>query len=301
MALLSNRQATFHAARTLEERSTRTLVGMTNLHPRTLLIACIAGGALLAPAAADAAKLKISGGTRPVDDNGVAAIKLKNPNRSTARGKLTLTSGGQSIGAHSFKIRARRSSTVRVTVTHVDALQILARGDGLRTTALAKAKGKGTARKSLVLYYPGASSGGGGAQPGGQQQPPPQQPASQSIDGRWQGTYETSNADLAFNITGNRLYTGPFDAFFLIANCADGNPDSTAIEPVQATINPDGSFAGSGTYRPSPDSAVSWTLTGHISGRTMTGTFSGTYEDGLQGHCSGSMNFTAAWYGDYTL
>ncbi len=272
-------------------------------HLRAALAAAVLAAALLAvPAVADAAKLKISGGTLPVDDDGVAAIKLKNPNRSTAKGKLTLKSGGISIGARSFRVRARRSSTVKVAVTHVDALQILANGDGLRTTALAKAKGKGTARKSLVLYYPGASSGGGGgSQPGGQQQPPPQQPASQSIDGRWQGTYETSNANLAFNIQGNRLYTGPFDSFYIEPMCADGNRDSTAIEPVEATINPDGSFSGSGTYRPSPDMAIPWTLTGHISGRTMTGTFSATYEDGVQGHCSGSMNFTAAWYGDYTL
>jgi hypothetical protein len=280
----------------------RTLVGMTNPHPRSLLIACIAGGALLAPAAADAAKLRIGGGTLPVDDNGVAAIKLKNPNHSTAKGKLTLTSGGQSIGAHSFKIRARRSSTVKVPVTHVDALQILARGDGLRTKALAKAKGKGTARKNLVLYYPGAASGGGGSQPGGQQQqPPPQQPASQSIDGRWQGTYATNNADLAFNIQGNRLYTGPFDAFYLEATCEAYSPDATAFEPIEATISPNGDFHGSGTYRPSADLSMPWTISGHISGRTMTGTFSSSYHSDFHGDCSGTTNFTATWYGDYTL
>ena len=273
-----------------------------DLHLRPKPTALFLAVAFMAiPASADAAKLKIGGGTLPVDDDGVAAIKLKNPNRSAAKGNLTLKSGGVPIGSHSFKVGARRSSTVRVTVTHVDALQILANGDGLRATALAKAKGRGTARKNLVLFYPGASSGGGSQQGGQQQQPTPQQPAAQSLDGRWQGTYETSNADLAFNITGTRLYTGPFDAFFMQANCADGNLDSTAIEPIQATINPDGSFSGSGTYRPSPDSAIPWTLTGHISGRTMTGTFSATYEDGFQGHCSGSMNFTAAWYGDYTL
>src|SRR3954452_3474963 len=160
-----------------------------NLHLRSKHAGAVLGAELLAvPATADAAKVKIGGGTIAVNDDGVAGIKLKNPNRSAAKGRLTLTSGGQAIGARSLKVGARRSSTVRVAVTHVEALQILAQGDGLRATALAKAKGKGTARKNLVLYYPGASSGGGGGSTGGGSTGGGQQPAAPWSEGRWQGT-----------------------------------------------------------------------------------------------------------------
>jgi hypothetical protein len=283
-----------------------------NLHLRTQLAVAVFGAALLAvPAAADAAKVKIGGGTIAVNDDGVAAIKLKNPNRSAAKGRLTLKSGGQTIGSRSFKVRARRSARVKVAVTHVEALQILAQGDGLRTTAVAKVKRRGTARKSLVLFYPGASSGGGegssgggggstggggGSTGGGQQQS-----GRAWSEGRWQGTWETTNADLAFNITGTRLYTGPFDSFFITANCADGDIDSTAMEPIEATISPNGDFSGSGVYRPSPEQPMPWTLRGHVSGTTLTGTLSVDYTSGFHGHCSGSAKFRAAWYGDYTL
>jgi hypothetical protein len=271
------------------------------IYAPTHLAAVVLGAALLAvPATADAAKLKIGGGTLPVDDNGVAAIKLKNPNRDAAKGRLTLTSGGQSIGAHSFKVGARRSKTVKVAVTHVEALQILANGDGLKATAVAKAKGKGTARKNLVLYYPGASGGGGGGGStggggGGQQQ------GSAWADGRWQGTWETNATNLAFNITGTRLYTGPFDSFYLTLNCADGNTSSSAMEPIEATISPNGDFSGSGVFRPDPSISIPWTLTGHVSGKSLTGTLSAERDFGYHGHCSGSANFTASWYGDYTL
>jgi hypothetical protein len=269
------------------------------MHLRMWFTAAVLGAALLAlPAVADAAKLKVSGGTIPVNDDGVAAIKVKNPNRSTAKGRLTLTSGGQTIGSHSFKLKARRSGRVRVAVTHVEALQILANGDGLKATAVAKAKGKGTSRKGLILYYPGASSGGGGNAGGGGGQ---QQSGSAWAEGRWQGTWETNNADLSFNITGNRLATGPFDAFYITANCADGSTDSTAMEPISATISPNGDFSGSGTYVPDPSTPIPWTLTGHVSGKSLTGTFSVSYDNGYHGRCNGTANFTAAWYGDYTL
>jgi hypothetical protein len=269
---------------------------------RTHLAAVVLGAALLAvPGTADAAKLKIGGGTLPVDDNGVAAIKLKNPDRSAAKGRLTLTSGGQAIGAHSFTVAARRSKTVRVAVTHVEALQILAQGDGLKATAVAKAKRKGTSRKNLILYYPGASGGGGGGGSTGGGGGGGQQQGSAWAEGRWQGTWETNSTDLAFNITGSRLYTGPFDAFFLTLNCADGSISSSAMEPVEATISPNGDFSGSGVYRPDPSISIPWTLTGHISGRTLTGTLSAERDFAYHGHCSGSANFTASWYGDYTL
>jgi hypothetical protein len=272
-----------------------------NLSLRPHLAAGVLAAALFAiPATADAAKVKIGGGTLPVDDNGVASIKLKNPNRSAAKGKLTLTSGGTSIGSRSFKVGARRSSKVKVAVTHVEALQILANGDGLRTTAIAKAKGKGTSRKSLVLFYPGASSGGGGGGGGGGSTGGGQQ-QSASTDGRWQGTWETNATDLAFNITGSRLYTGPFDSFFLTLNCADGSISSSAMEPIEATISPNGDFSGSGVYRPDPSISIPWTLTGHISGRSLTGTLSAERDFAYHGHCTGSANFTASWYGDYTL
>jgi hypothetical protein len=70
---------------------------------------------------------------------------------------------------------------------------------------------------------------------------------------------------------------------------------------VEATISPNGDFHGSGTYRPSPELSMPWTISGHIEGRTLTGTFSSSYHSEFHGDCSGTTNFTASWYGDYEL
>ena len=254
---------------------------------------------LITPAAAGAAKLKISGGNIAVDDNGVAAITVKNPNRSRAKGKLSLKSGTVAIGSRRFSIAPRRSARVGVQLIP-RALEALAQGDALRATATARAKGKGTSRKSLVIYYPPAVNGNsGGDQTGGGGGSGSAGPAWS--EGRYQGTYATNNTNLAFNVVGNRLYTGPFDAFYIEAACGEDSPDATAIEPVEATIGPDGSFQGSGTYRPSADLAIPWEISGHISGTSITnGRFSVSYTNYYGHQCSGTTNFTANWYGSYT-
>jgi hypothetical protein len=275
-------------------------------HIRRVLTAAVLGAALLAvPAVAEASKVKITGGTVSVNDDGVAAIKLANPNGKAAKGTLALRQGLTPIGSRGYKIGARGKKSVKVSLSDA-ALQVLAKGDDVAATAYAKTKGKGTSRKSLRLTHPGGggTSGGGtagGGSTGGGSQPGSQQPAAQSIDGRWQGTYATNNADLAFNIQGNRLYTGPFDAFYLEANCESYSPDATAFEPIEATISPNGVFYGSGTYRPSASLSMPWTISGHITGRTLTGTFSSSYHSDFHGNCSGTTTFTAAWYGAYTL
>lgn len=271
---------------------------------RTVPATALLGVALVAlPAAAEAAKVKVTGGIVRVDDDGVAAIKLANPNSKAAKGTLSLSSEGTRIGSQKFKIRARRSATVKVGLS-LDALLVLAQGDDLPATASAKAKRNGTSRKSLLLTYPGASNGGGtndgsgtdGGTPSGGQQPA----TAPWADGRWQGTYSASNADLAFNVVGNRLYTGPFDSFYVESVC-EYNTDAIAMEPVEATIGPDGNFSGSGVYRPSATASVPWTISGHISGQRLTGTLSVSYSDSFHGACSGRADFTAVWYGDYTL
>ena len=267
---------------------------------RALVAAATLGSALLiAPTAAEAAKLKLTGGNIAVDDDGVAAITVKNPNRSRAKGKLSLKSGTVAIGSRRFNIGPRRSARVGVQLI-LPALEVLAGGDGIQATATARAKGKGISRKSLVLYYPpavngnGGGDGTGGGDGGGQTAPA-------WSEGRYQGTYATNSTNLAFNVVGNRLYTGPFDAFYIEADCGEDNPDATAIEPVEATIGPDGNFHGTGTYRPSATLAIPWEISGHISGTSITNArFSVSYTNYYGHQCSGSTDFTANWYGSYT-
>lgn len=130
-------------------------------------------------------------------------------------------------------------------------------------------------------------------------------------DGRYQGTYAENNVDLAFNVVGTRLFTGPFDGFYLTATCQNVDPDytgeqvytdSSAIEPVEATIASNGDFYGEGQYFTEESPPMDWTIRGHISGGNVTnGEFSATYTDTFGNPCSGTTRFTASWYGDYTL
>lgn len=287
----------------------------TTSHLRiALAVAALSIAMLALPAVADAAKVRISGATVNVGQDGTAAVGLSNPNRSKAKGTLKLEYNGQSAGSKSFSIPARRSRTVSVPLT-VGTFNALQQAGSLLVDAAAKARGKGTGRKSITLAYgetltpptntpptntPTPPTGGGGGSSTPWQQ------------GRWQGTWATDAVDLSFNITGNRLYTGPFDGFYITATCHNTDPEytgyeqvyqrSTSIEPVEATISPDGKFSGSGTYVPSPNNPYNWTLTGQVSGGTLSGTFSVNYfYSGGSDPCSGTANFTARWYGDYTL
>lgn len=280
-----------------------------------LAAAALSIALLAAPAGAEAAKLKVGGGSVAVTGAGNAPIRLTNPNRSTAKGTLTLNSGGQSIGSKSFAIPGRRSKTVSVPLS-VAAFKALEQRGSIGAVASAKTKGKvkGTATKSITLALAGGApsgggpvGGGGAGSPGGGAAPPA--PAWQ--DGRYQGTWAENNTNLAFNITGTRLYTGPFDAFYISANCHNVDPnytgpnqnytDATAIEPVAATIGPDGNFSGSGTYQ-TGSIAIPWTVSGHVAGGSLTGgRFSVNYTDNYGNPCSGVANFVAQFYGAYTL
>jgi hypothetical protein len=127
------------------------------------------------------------------------------------------------------------------------------------------------------------------------------------VPGRYSGTYAENNVDLFFNVAGGRVFTGPFDTFYIDAPCSEGLSDISTIEPVQASIRGDGSFAGSGVWvvgsGPSGFS-VPWTLTGRIAGKSISnGVFSvGPYTYPFSTKtCSGSTHFTAAWYASGTL
>jgi hypothetical protein len=265
---------------------------------RLLAVVLLCTGLLAIPAAAQAAKVKISGKAVTVSGKRVAAIKLTNPNRSSAKGTLTLKWQGVLVGARSFKISGHKSRKVRVKVRS-DLFDLLTDRGKLKVKAAAKAKRKGTARRSILLRVgkSGSRGGtGGGSQGSGQGWD----------DGRYQGRYEENAIDLAFNIVGRRFFTGPFDGFYITANCHDADgpqtdyTDSTVIEPVEAAIASNGDFEGSGVYN-TGSIQIPWAIAGHVQGTAVAGAFAVEYNDDYGNPCSGTTQFTGAWYGDYTL
>ena len=139
-----------------------------------------------------------------------------------------------------------------------------------------------------------------------------QQSGGAYLQGRYSGTYAENATDLLFNVSGGRVYTGPFDSFFIEADCTNldypntvpqAYTDPSAIEPVQASIASNGDFAGSGVYTPGFGLQIPWQLSGHISGTSITGGAftAGPYTDTYGDPCGGTTHFTAQWYGDYTL
>jgi hypothetical protein len=270
---------------------------------RLLAVAVLSTGLLAVPAAAQAAKVKISGKAVTVGAKRVAAVKLTNPNRSSAKGTLTLKWQGVLAGARSFKIPARKSRKVKVKLRS-DLFDLLTDRGKLKVKAAARAKRKGTARRTITLRVGksgsrgvgGGGSGGGGSQGSGQGWD----------DGRYQGRYEENAIDLAFNIVGRRFFTGPFDGFYITANCHDADgpqtdyTDSTVIEPVEAAIASNGDFEGSGVYN-TGSIQIPWAIAGHVQGTAVAGAFAVEYNDDYGNPCSGTTQFTGEWYGDYTL
>ena len=131
-------------------------------------------------------------------------------------------------------------------------------------------------------------------------------------DGRYQGRYATTNADLAFNVAGGRLFTGPFDSFYVEAVCLNADPAYTgpdqvypsprAIEPVEAPIAADGTFRGQGSVHPGSGSPpIAWTIAGRIVGGDVQGEVSVTFTDPYGNPCQGAATFTARYYGAYVL
>jgi hypothetical protein len=145
---------------------------------------------------------------------------------------------------------------------------------------------------------PTAPTGPGPTAPTG---PGPTAPAWD--EGRWRGHYAENGVELLFNVLGGKLYTGGFDAFFIHAVCSDGSFDPSAIAPVQATIASNGDFTGSGVYSPGFGQQIPWQLSGHISGKSITGgTFAaGPYADFSGDSCGGTTHFTGQWIAAYTL
>ena len=134
--------------------------------------------------------------------------------------------------------------------------------------------------------------------------PPAHAPAAPAWnDGRWRGYYSDNSLDLLFNVVGGRLYTGGFDSFFVDAACDGGGIDPANVAPVQASISPNGDFSGSGVYSPGFGQQIPWQVSGHISGKSITGgTFTvGPYTDFYGGSCSGTTHFTGQWVADYTF
>lgn len=264
-----------------------------------MVLAVLAVGVLGAPAAADAAKVRIGGTPGAVGADGRTTVAVKNPNRQVVRGRLTLKAEGVRLATSRFRIPARRTKKVRVslTVTGFSALQVLG---VLPVRAIARAKGAGTTRRALTLRLARSGEAPGGTNAG---------PVAR--DGRYQGRYAENNVDLAFNVVGSRLFAGPFDDFYLSANCRNVNPDykgpdqeytnATAVGDVEATIAADGTFAGEGLYRTGVTPPMPWRISGRITGESITGEFSSEYTDAYGNPCSGVTQFTASWYGDYTL
>jgi hypothetical protein len=145
---------------------------------------------------------------------------------------------------------------------------------------------------------PNAPTGPGATAPTG---PGPTAPAWD--EGRWRGNYAENGVELLFNVLGGRLYTGGFDSFFISAACSDGSFDSSAIAPVQAPIASNGDFAGSGVYSPGFGQQIPWQLSGHISGKSITGgTFTaGPYTNFFGSSCAGTTHFTGQWIAAYTF
>jgi hypothetical protein len=270
---------------------------------RILIVAAVAVLVTLTASTSTAlAKLRVAGTTVTVSPAGVAPVSVTNPHRRTAKGKLTLTVGRFVAGSKAFRIPARTRRTVRVTLSS-DAASALEQLGSMPARATAKAKGLGTARRALTLRssQDGAPAeqppgGGGGQEPAPQPapEPAPAQPAWQS--GRYYGTYSDNNADLAFDVTQEQLYTRPYDSFYVTAECPGSQYGSTswAIEPVEARIGADGRFAAEGVYRPSPETAIDWKISGTISGtRVSDGEFSVSYTDSYGTPCSGASHFTA--------
>ena len=122
-------------------------------------------------------------------------------------------------------------------------------------------------------------------------------------EGRWAGHYAENGVELLFNVVGGRVYTGGFDSFFIHAACSDGSFDPSSIAPVQASIASNGNFAGSGVYSPGFGLQIPWQLSGHISGKSITGgTFTvSPYNNSFGYSCSGTTHFTGQWIASYTL
>ncbi len=278
-----------------------------------LAIAGVSGAP--AASAAGAAKLRIAGGAVTATDDGRVRLTLVNGAARPARGTLRVTAGRTVVGAARFRIPARRTRGVHVPLTAAGA-RLLTRRRSIRAGVVARTLGARAAKRTVTLR--GRSGAAGPAAPPAApgpapQAPPPPQPGAGGAapDGRYQGRYAENSVHLAFNIVGARLFTGPFDSFFLSATCRNADPAYTgpdqvypnpvAIEPISAAIAADGTFAEEGTYLTGNTPPIAWRIAGAVTGPAVSGELSATYADAYGNPCSGVTRFQAGWYGAYTL
>ena len=128
------------------------------------------------------------------------------------------------------------------------------------------------------------------------------------VPGRYSGTYAENNVDLFFNVAGGRVYTGPFDTFYIDAPCSEGLSDISTIEPVQASIRNDGSFSWVGRLgrRLGPERLLGpldphRADRGEVRSPTACSPSVPTRTRCSTKTCSGSTHFTASWYASGTL
>lgn len=270
---------------------------------RVLAGAVVSAGLLTAAAPADAT-LRIGPGPVQVSASGRVAVELRNTGRRTTAGTLTLRSGRRAVGSARFRIPARGMRTVRATLSG-GVRERLARDRRLTVTAVAQARGVKAVRRALVLVAPARATPPGTTPSSG-----PSAPAFQ--EGRYRGGYDATNAELAFNVAGSRLYTGPFDSFYADARCRNADPAYTgpdqeygnprSIGPVEATIAADGTFRGEGTYHPGGGSPpIGWTISGRIAGGEAGGEFGASFTDPFGNPCQATMRFTGRFLGSYVI
>ena len=126
-------------------------------------------GLLTVASPAVAAPAKVAGGA--VSPSGAAIVKIKNPNRYTLKGSVTLASGKTKLASRKVKVKGKRTRRYSLKLSAVALKSLKARGSLATTLTARLAKGKGkrrTYRKALVLKAPGTSGGGapGAGSPG---------------------------------------------------------------------------------------------------------------------------------------
>lgn len=271
---------------------------------RVMRSAAIGGGVLIAllllmltvGTSAKAASPRIDTGSAIVSASGRVAIPLQNRSSRSVSGTLTLRTGKAVIGSARFRVAAQSRRPVRLWLT-VNGARRLARSGRLAVTAVVRARGSRATRRKVKLKQ--ASTRPGVPKPAG----------PTGIDGRYHGHYAEANADLAFYISNQRLYTGPFDAFYVEAICRNVQPDYTgpdqvypsprAIEPVEVPIAADGTFKGEGSLLAGSGTLpIRWTITGRVTGsREVHGEVTAAFTDPYGNPCQGTTRFTARYYG----
>ena len=163
---------------------------------RLILLAVL--GALLLPAAALAAPVKISPRPATVSDAGVATVEVANPNRYALRGTATVTVRARTVATRRVRLAKRSVTAVKLRFDRQAAAALRdAAGRATMKLRLRRPGGrKATARRTLTLR---PASGA------------PQAPAAPAPDtggtSRWAGRMGTEGPydDLEFTVSGGQM------------------------------------------------------------------------------------------------